>query len=246
MNLKNKIVIITGGSQGLGEALAYTIAKKHATVVICSLEKKALKQVCDKIKNQSGTCDYVRVDITKKTEVKKFIASVLKKYKKIDVLINNAGWAGDLKLTESVTDKEYEKSIATNLAGLFYFLRATLPIMKKRRQGTIITITSTAGTSAHPLAPIYSAAKFAARGLMQAVAKSIIDSRIPIKTLTVAPGGMNTRMRTKLFGEKDAARQQSPEAVALIIKDILIGKIPATHGEEFEIKNGKITLSAKI
>lgn len=246
MNLKNKIVIITGGSRGLGKALAYLLAKERATIIICALETKELKRVCDTITNHGGICDWARVDITKKIEVKKFIASVLKKYKKIDILINNAGWAGNLKPIESTSDTEYEKSIRTNLTGLFYFLRAVLPGMKKRRKGTIVTITSRAGRSAHPLAPIYSAAKFAARGLMQAAAKSIIDSGTPIKTITVAPAGMNTQMRTKLFGEKDAARQQSPEAVAALIKDILIQKIPSTHGEEFEIKNGKITSATKI
>lgn len=246
MDLKNKIVIITGGSRGLGETLAYSLAKERATIIICALEKEGLKRVCNTVTNQGGVCDYAHVDITKKTEVKKFISGVLKKYKKIDILINNAGWAGNLKSIEDTTDTEYEKSIATNLTGLFYFLRATLPGMKKQRKGTIITVTSTAGTSAHPLAPIYSAAKFAARGLMQATAKSIIDSGAPIKTIIIAPAGINTQMRAGLFGKKDAAKQQSPEAVAGIIKDILIKKILATHGEEFEIKNGKITSTAKI
>lgn len=238
--LKEKITVITGGSRGLGKALAYTLAKEGAIVAMCALEKTELKKVCDEIKKQDGSCGYSRVDVTKKTQVEKFIETILKKYKRIDVMINNAGWAGMPTPIQKTTDTEFNKYFNTNVTSAFYFMRAVLPIMEKQKEGMIINITSRAGSIAHPRLPIYSATKFALRALTSSLGKSLQDAHSPIQCISVAPGGMNTPMRAALFGKEDAQKQKSPESVAEIIKDVITKKTFVPNGGEVVIQNGKI------
>lgn len=239
-SLKNKVAIITGGSRGLGEALAYAFAKEHAHISICDLDKEGAERVCSKIEKDGGVCDSARVDVTKKTEVERFIKTVLKKNKKIDILINNAGWAGMFTPIHTTTDKEFNKYFNTNVRSAFYFIRSILPIMEKQNEGTIINITSRAGRIAHPRLPMYSATKFSLRSLTSSLGKTLEDARSPIRCISIAPGGMNTPMRESLFGKEDAKKQQSPESVANIIKDVILKKISIPNGGEIIIQNGEI------
>ncbi|MDP2676835.1 MAG: SDR family oxidoreductase [bacterium] len=243
MNLKNKIVVITGGSRGLGESLAYAFAKKHACVVLCALEETELKQVCGHIQKSGEACDYARVDVTDKDDVEQFIKKTLARHTTIDVLINNAGWISEKKLIEETTDAEYTTYMRTNVDSVFYFLRAAIPAMKKQKEGILITIGSGAGIHGNTHVPIYSATKFAVHGLMQSVAKQLSDS--PVSCITVAPGGINTAMRRKLFGEKDASRQQSPEAVAHIIARV-VEERAFSNGDEIEIRDGAIAFQRHL
>lgn len=238
MDLKNKIVIITGAAQGLGEALAYAFAKEHAHISICDLNKEGAERVCSQIRKDGGVCDADRIDVSKKDEVEGFIQTVLEKHKKIDILINNAGWMSEKKSIEETTDEEYEAYMGINVDSVFYFLRKTIPIMRKQGEGIIITIGSLAGKTGHPLVPLYSATKFAVRGLMQAAARN--PATTSIKYLTVAPGSINTDMRKKLYGEEEAAKAQSPEQVAEIILRT-IKENSFANGDEIEIKDGAIT-----
>lgn len=241
LSLKNKVAIITGGSKGLGKALAFSFAKEGAAVLICALEKKELKKVCDTIKKQDGACDYARVDVTKKLQVEQFIKTIIKKYKRIDVLINNAGWAGMPTPIQKTTDKEFDKYFSTNVTSAFYFMRSVFPIMEKQKEGVIINITSRAGRIAHPRLPVYSATKFALRSLTSSLGKSLQNAHSPIQCISIAPGGMNTPMRESLFGKEDAQKQQSPESVARIITDAITKKISVPNGGEVIIQNGEIT-----
>lgn len=239
MNLKNKIAVITGGGRGLGRALAETLAQEGAHVVICSRSLEELKETCAKIQSSGGSCDYQKIDVTKESQIKNFIDTTIKNFAKIDILINNAGFAHSPKHIEKITSKEYQRSIKTNIDSIFYFLKAALPKIKKQKTGTIITISSAAGKRGHPRFSVYSASKFAGLGLTQAVAKEL--ETFDIKCIAICPGGINTEMRRKAFGQEDSRKQQSPEIVANIIKDIILGKITAPNGSDIEIRDGRIT-----
>lgn len=229
LTLKNKVVVITGGSSGLGKAAAGYFAKIGAKVEICSNDKKTL----------INACDYTLVDVTIQDNVHSFVKKVLAKHKKIDILINCAGWIFKPKAIEDVSNEEYDRCFDTNTKSIFLFSRAVLPIMKRQKSGMVINITSTAGIRANPFFAIYSASKFAVRGLTQAIGKSLAGS--DISYLSVAPAGMNTPMRRKLFGAKDAKIQQDPQAVAKIIADIALKKIKVPNGGEVVVRDGKIS-----
>ncbi|MFH1182155.1 MAG: SDR family oxidoreductase [Candidatus Woesearchaeota archaeon] len=238
MELKNKIAIVTGGSRGLGAAMSECLAESGASVVICSNNQKELDGECRKI-SEKGRCFCYNVDVSQPEQVKGFISSVMKAHGRIDILINNAGVTHPKKPVEEISDEEYEKCLQVNTASVFYFLREAVPIMKKQCSGIIVNISSGAGKKGYPGLSIYSASKFAVQGLTESVAKEI--EKTPVKCIAICPGGINTEMRASIFGKEDAERQQSPYAVAKIVRDIIVGKVSVPNGADVQVRNGEIT-----
>lgn len=233
-----KIVVITGASRGLGKALAERLGTPDNVLVLCAKDIKRLNYVCTKIKKTNTQCYAFKVDIAKKSEITKFITSTLKKFSKIDILINNAGAIHKAKPLEKITDEEYDKCLKTNLDSVFYALKEVIPDMKKGKDGIIITISSTAGKRGNPDFAAYSTSKFAVAGLMQSTARYLDSYRI--RCITIFPSGMNTAMRRYILGAQNASKQQSPESVAQIIKNIIDNKTKFPNGSEIEIRDSKI------
>ena len=242
MDLKNKIIIITGGGSGLGRSIAETAAREGARVIICGYKMPDLKNTCDTIRKSGSVCDYTKVDVTSKKQVEAFLKKIKAKYKKIDALINNAGWTDKPKPIEKISDREYAQYVGTNFNSVFYFSRIIMPLMRKQKSGMMVTIASMAGKRANGLVPVYSATKFAARGLAHALDRSLEGTGV--RSVVITPGGINTPMRVKLFGKEEAATQQSPEQVAVTVADILKGVIEVPMGSDVEIRGGKVNISA--
>ena len=239
MNLVNKVAVITGAGKGLGKETAKILAKEGCKVIICSRNKEDLSKVQKEIIDTDGVSEYFTVDVTNQKEVDSFIDMIMKKHKRIDIIVNNAGYVNDWKTLEKTTTEELEKSFETNIYSIFYFLRKVVPIMRKQNEGSIINISSMAGKRGIPNLAVYSASKFAVIGFTQAVAKELEGSNV--SCITVCPGGMNTSMRSKVFGDMDSKKQQSPEFVANVIKDILIGNVKVPNGGDIIVRHGKIT-----
>lgn len=238
MQLKDKVVIITGGGRGLGKSFAENLAREGAKIVICSRSEDELSNTCEGISKAGGKCDYSIVDVTNASQVERFVDSVLSSYGRIDILINNSGYVTQRDSIENITDEEYVKYFHTNVDSVFYFLRKVIPIMKKYDDGFIINISSSAGKRANSLFPVYSATKFAVQAFTESVGKDLAGTNV--RCIAVCPGGVNTAMRAKIFGDEDAKRQQSPEVIAGIVKDILIGKVIVPNGGDIEIRDGKV------
>lgn len=241
-NVKNKkIIVITGASKGLGKALAEKLPTLDSILILCSRNIKELNKTCYELKNRGVECYGYKVDVSKRTDNIKFIRTVLKKFSKIDILINNAGAIHKKQSPEKITDKEFELCMGTNLNSVFYALQEVIPPMKRRGAGIIVTISSTAGRRGNPEFAAYSASKFAVTGLMQSVARYLDKSGV--RCLTIFPAGMNTDMRKFILGAEDAKKQQAPEVVAEIIKKTIGNSSEFPNGSEIIIRNGKITQS---
>lgn len=217
MNLSHSIVIVTGGSRGLGLAIADGLRAAGATV-------EAPTQA--------------EVDVRKPDDVRACVQEVLKRHNRIDLLVNNAGFAGKKIQLEDVSDADFARCMDTNVKGVFHFLREVVPVMKKQGTGTIINIASRAGSRAHPLMPIYSASKFAVIGLTQAVARSCAEAKTDIQCISVSPGGIDTIMREELFGKENSAKQQKPEQVASMIMAYLKGDLSVSNGSDVVVVDG--------
>ena len=215
---KNNIAVITGTSRGLGLALANKFSA--AGWQVHGISRATL-------------------DLTSETQIKNFVCGFQKKEKRIDLLINNAGYGGKLLRVEETSLTEYRKLLDGNLLSAFLMCKYFVPVFRKQKKGCIMNISSMAGQRAVPRLAAYSAAKFGVLALSQAVAKENAD--VNLKCLTVCPGGMNTEMRAAIFGKADAAKQQSPEFVAGIIFDIYQNKIEVESGGDIVIRHGKIT-----
>jgi len=134
---------------------------------------------------------------------------------------------------------EFEKNLTQNLSSVFLMCKHALPFLRKQKKSWVVNLSSMAGKRAVPLLSAYSASKFGVVALSQSLAKE--NENTGIQFITVCPGGINTEMRVKLFGTKDANRQQSPDFVASKIVDILQGKIKMASGDDIVIRHGRVT-----
>ncbi len=233
----NRVILITGASTGLGLSLAARFLEAGDRVYGVSRTERNWASA-RKSTNHSKLF-LLRGDLTSEAGTKRIVSGVLKREGRIDILINNAGYANRPVRTEKESVKEFQKNFSNNLLTAFFTVKYSLPSFRKRKRGWIINISSMAGKRAVPRLAAYSASMFGVVALSQAIAKENLD--IDLKCITVCPGGMNTKMRSKLFGKEDAAQQQSPEFVAGKIMEIIGGKIDVPTGGDIVIRHGQVT-----
>jgi NADP-dependent 3-hydroxy acid dehydrogenase YdfG len=201
-NIEGKIVVITGGSSGLGEATARHLAAKGAIPAIAARRMDRLKKIVVEIKAAGGNAQAFSVDVTKKTEVDKLIADVVAAFGRIDVLINNAGLMAIAPMSQGRTD-EWDRMIDINVKGLLYGIAAALPVFEKQRSGHFINIASAAGIKVFsPGGTVYSGTKFAVRAISEGLRHEVGGS---IRTTIVSPGAIATELK---FGSSDEASRK--------------------------------------
>lgn len=206
ISLLNKIVIITGGSRGIGAAAAHLFAKSGAKVIITyTKNEKAAKAVIEIVKKEGSEGYAIKADISKRKNAKMVIKSVLKKYQRIDILVNNAGIWTHGKIG-SMSESVWKKTIDVNLNGMFYMTNSVVPVMKKQRSGKIINISSTAGQRGEAEHSHYAASK----GGMISFTKSIATELGPynINVNSVAPGWVDTDLNNLVFNNKKFKEQE--------------------------------------
>ena len=185
MILKDKIIIITGASQGFGKALAKALKQEKAQVVISSHDKENLEKTANEL-----SVDYFLADVTSFDNVKELGEYTVEKYGKMDFWINNAGIQIAPSFVEDVDIKKLHNLFEINFFGYFYGCQIALSQMKKQKGGVVININSTAGLDGKPEISAYSSSKFAIKGLTESIRKEIKD--LDIKILGIFPGGMQT------------------------------------------------------
>ena len=217
LGLKDKVILITGGSDGLGYASAELLSSQGANVVICGRRGDYLKEKADiiteKTKNQVLA---IQADVSKADDCKKLVEETISNFKKINVLVNNAGITKDGLLMRMKTD-DWQKVLDLNLSGVFYCTRAVSRQMLKQKKGRIINITSVVGLMGNPGQANYSAAKAGVVGLTQSAAKEFASRGITVNA--VAPGFISTDMTKDLNSESilsaiPLGRFGNPEDVA--------------------------------
>ena len=155
--LKNKIVLITGASSGIGMACAEYFAKAGAKLLLCARRLEKLNELAVRLQREYSVEIYpFKLDIQNKSDVKKALADLPEKWKSIDVLINNAGLAAGLETFQEGHIQDWEEMIDTNIKGVLYATKEILPQMIERNSGHIINIGSIAGHQAYPKGVVYS------------------------------------------------------------------------------------------
>lgn len=190
MELKNKIVLVTGSSLGIGRETALRFAKKGAGVIVTYYKDKKdgekIFQDCKKY----GDAILIELDVKRNKSIDDLVSKVMKKFRHIDILINNAGVIQWKELIKQSAD-EIDEQIAVNLAGLIKVTRAFLPQFYKQKDGIIINIASGAGKSAHRELSTYCATKFGVRGFTQTLALELPNG---VRTYCINPSATATRM----------------------------------------------------
>jgi len=201
--IKNKVVVVTGASQGIGKHISIEVAKKGAIVVMIARSLKKLKKVELTIKSTQGVCFLIVGDITSKNSVKQSIQKVIEKFGRVDILINNAA----IGLFETVADseqKDIKKVFDTNFFGPIYCIQFVIPHMRKRKKGMIVNISSAISKYSMYHQGIYSASKAALERITEAI--GIEEIGFGVKTLLIIPDRTRTQFRNHVAGPKRFAR----------------------------------------
>lgn len=185
MILKEKIIVITGSSQGFGKVLAKSFIAEGAKVVISSNDKEDLESASKEL-----SADYFLADVTSTKDIKKLGEYVFKKFGVIDVWVNNAGIQIAPSTIENVDIQKLHHLFDVNFFGYFYGCQVALFYMKKQGKGLIVNINSTAGLEGKPGISAYVSSKFAIKGLTESIREEIKDSNV--KIYGIFPGGMQT------------------------------------------------------
>lgn len=208
-NMQNKVIIVTGGSRGIGAAIVRILANEgHQVVLNYNQSKELAENIKQELKQEGKEIDIFKADVSKREEVKELIKFVIEKYRKIDVLINNAGIAQE-KLFTQITDEDWNTMIQMNLNSVFYCTQEVVPYMITNQKGSIINISSIWGVTGGSCEVHYSVAKAGIDGMTKALAKELGPSNIRVNS--IAPGAINTDMNKNVTQEEwEELKQEIP------------------------------------
>jgi 3-oxoacyl-[acyl-carrier protein] reductase len=218
MNLNGKSAIVTGGTKGIGRAIAEALAREGAEVCISARHEDDVMRAVDEIGELGeGRVAGVVCDVRDYEEVRALVQYASDEFGGVDILINNAG-VGLFGKVEELTPDDFRAVLETNLFGVFYCCHEAIPQMKKRGGGYIINISSLAGTNAHPQMAAYNASKFGLNGFSEALMQEVRHDGI--KVSYIMPGSVNTD-----FGGDEASEEKSwqlqPADIARVVLDLL-------------------------
>ncbi len=217
MNLENKIAVVTGGTKGIGRAIAESLLKAGAAVFICARDKHELKRALEQL-SVLGRVAGETCDVRSEAQVRMMLEECVRVFGGVDVLINNAGIGIIGKTVEEMSGEEFEQTLQTNLFGVFYACHHAIPLLKQRGGGYIINISSLAGQNAHPKMAAYNASKYGLNGFTEALMQEVRHDRI--KVTTIAPGSVNTSFGGGAVSDAEAWQIQ-PADIAQIVIDLL-------------------------
>ncbi|KJD45940.1 SDR family oxidoreductase [Paenibacillus terrae] len=192
--VKDKVIIITGASSGIGEATALYLAKNGATVVLAARNEGKLRSLTERIKNEGGNAFYKATDVTVNDEVQSLVSFTIDHLGRVDTLINCAGYML-FSLWDNAHVEEWEKMIDLNIKGTLYGIAAVLPQMKKQGQGQIINVGSIAGHAVGEGHGVYSATKYAMRAITESLRKEVAVKH-NIQAVLVSPGVIATNWQS--------------------------------------------------
>lgn len=216
MNIDRKAAFITGGTKGIGFAIAETLAREGYRVFVCSRTRTDLEEAIAKL-SAIGEAAGKLCDVRDADQVKAALESCEKRFGSVDILVNNAGVGIIGKSVEETSPEEFRETLETNLFGVFYACRYAIPLMKEHG-GYIINISSLAGQNAHPGMAAYNASKFGLNGFSEALMQEVRHDNI--KVSWICPGSVNT-----YFGgdtpSDEKAWQIQPEDIAGVVSGLL-------------------------
>ncbi len=217
-NVNGKVIVITGGGQGLGAAICKTLAEDGALVIPVDVKASTLKKIVQEIENAGGTAEGFEMNVADEKNVETVINQIIDKHGKIDVVINNAGIDYTMSI-EEISYQQFHEVIDVNLCGPFNVSKAAYTHMKQKGDGHIVNIASTASKRAWPNASAYHASKWGLLGFSHALHSEARKDNI--KVTAVISGGMQTPFILERFPDVDPNLLQDPKNVAETIKYIL-------------------------
>jgi len=192
MKLENKVVLITGGSRGIGKAVAAAFAREGAKLALCARSTDEVQQTVAELRAMRAEAKGWTCDVTMEASVEEFVHGAQTTFGRIDVLVNNAGVMTRPAPMVELEVRKWDYTMAVNLRGPFLVTQAVLPFMFKQKSGSIINVSSTLGRGAYPNFVAYATSKWGLEGFTQTLAAELGSARIRVNS--VEPGYVATKL----------------------------------------------------
>jgi 3-oxoacyl-[acyl-carrier protein] reductase len=209
----NSVAVVTGGSRGIGLAIAGALADLGFAVVIAGRDEARLDRSSAELRSRGPKCEGIVCDVSNLASVTEFGTRLRETYGRVDVLVNNAGIGGSASLLHELDPKEWDAIFHTNVRGAFYVMRAVVPLMIASGGGHIVNISSLAGKNPLPRGAAYSSSKWALNGLTYSVAEELRAYNIRVSV--ICPGSVDTEFSP--HAGKAADRMLRPKDVAHVV-----------------------------
>lgn len=246
MLLDGKVALVTGGSRGIGRAVALELAKSGAKVVVNYAGNiNAANEVCEVVTAAGGEAMAIQADVSDANSVDAMIKQVIEKYGRIDILVNNAGITRD-NLLMRMKEEDWDIVINTNLKGIFLCTKLVSRYMMKQKSGRIINMTSVVGITGNAGQSNYSAAKAGVIGFTKSMAKELASRGITVNA--IAPGFISTDMtavlseqvKTELAGQIPLGRLGEPEDIAAAVVFLVSNAANYITGQTIHVDGGMV------
>jgi NADP-dependent 3-hydroxy acid dehydrogenase YdfG len=239
--IKDKVVIITGASSGIGEATAKLLASKGAKVVLGARREERLKQIVGEIEKNGGQAVYQELDVTKPSDNDAIVELAKEKFGGVDVIFLNAGIMPNSPLSALKTD-EWHQMVDVNITGVLNSVAAVLPTFLEQKSGHVIANSSVAGLKAYPGGAVYGGTKWFVRDFMEVLRMESAMEGTGIRTATIYPAAIGTELQNTISHEDTAKQvaglyetfQISPDRIANVVA-IAIDQPEDTTINEFTV-----------
>ena len=229
--LIGQVAVITGAGRGIGAGIARRLAKLGATAVLCGRTRSALDSTAQSILDAGGKTEVIPCDVTLLHQLEYAAARVDSTFGRLDILVNNAGVGGFTKLLHELPPEDWELILNTNLRGVYFSLRAFVPLMIRARSGHIINISSLSGKNALPRGAAYAASKWGLNGLTYSIAEELRPHNI--RAAAICPGSTETELGPHTG--KDVKKMLQPDDVAHAVA-MLVTQAPQSFVSEILIR----------
>jgi NAD(P)-dependent dehydrogenase (short-subunit alcohol dehydrogenase family) len=235
MRLQGKVALVTGGSQGIGRAVAAAYAREGATVILTARHLERLEAAAAEIRKGGGDVVPLRADVADRQQVQQLAGEIKRRFDGLHVLVNNASLLGPRVPILEYPEEDWEAVVAVNLHGPFFVIKACLPLMIPTGGGSIINVSSGVGRIGKPRWGAYAASKFALEGLTQLLAAELQPFHIRVNA--VNPGGTRTGMRAAAYPEEDPLTLPTPEQITPVFVYLASDESRDVTGQSLEARD---------
>ena len=220
MSLQGKIALVTGASRGIGAATAQALAKAGVHVILTARTSAGLEEAEEAIHQAGGTATIAPLDLTDGTSVRKLAEAAASRWPALDVIVHSAGTLGSLTPVPHLDEKEFAKTIATNIVATQLLVAAFDPLLRNSAAGRLVALTTGVASQPRPYWAGYAATKAAMENLLLSYAAEVA-AITPIRVALVSPGATRTKMRALAYPGEDPATVKPPAVVADAIVALL-------------------------